>query len=367
MSSGPDPSNGPPPSPDIDGHSLAVLLWGGLYFSEFLRMWPLDWRILTGQRGCRWGAFVLFFPFQALAGVYVGCSIALLFPPPWQPPSPANVHYIQVGAGLLSRTFGFHILALRVSSVWNFWAMSWSLSAIILGLWAAVTLSLSRLQTQWFLEEMPTVLTTYALCLTTLILALFIAGLTRARIQGRYSSVCPLGRYAEHPVSYMIRKEKLHLVTIVWIAELVSSVSIYGKIDNGPFSAIQPSCFIAIVVCGSRVYQHAVGRGKSCPTRTFPYLCSKSLTWHKNKPRDAGPSMYDTEGPLRSQQLPALRVITEDRPQETIELTTFPSDIDSAVSPTSQTLIVARMKSSSESEPSLSPLSKKASLNKEQP
>jgi hypothetical protein len=46
---------------------------------------PMNWSIIRGQQGCRWGVFILYFPFRALAALSFAFAIMGVFPPQWQP------------------------------------------------------------------------------------------------------------------------------------------------------------------------------------------------------------------------------------------------------------------------------------------
>jgi hypothetical protein len=62
---------------------------------EVIQSLRIDWRLLMGRRACRWGAFVLYYPPRYLALLHYGCTMSLLFPPPWQPHHVSSVHLMR--------------------------------------------------------------------------------------------------------------------------------------------------------------------------------------------------------------------------------------------------------------------------------
>lgn len=61
--------------------SLTVTRW------EIIRAMPFNWSVVSGARGCRWGAYVLYFPLRALVALSFAFGIIGIFPPQWQPKS----------------------------------------------------------------------------------------------------------------------------------------------------------------------------------------------------------------------------------------------------------------------------------------
>ncbi|KAI0683995.1 hypothetical protein BC835DRAFT_674847 [Cytidiella melzeri] len=124
---------------------------------EVLQSLPFDWKIISGRRGCRWGAAIIYFPLRSLSMLYFACSILLLYPPPWQPKHASDVRYVIESAAMISRTCAYHILALHMSSVWNRWNISWPLCATIVALWVINAFGISRMQSPWFFERLLTI------------------------------------------------------------------------------------------------------------------------------------------------------------------------------------------------------------------
>ncbi|KAI0821312.1 hypothetical protein BC629DRAFT_445020 [Irpex lacteus] len=80
------------------------------------------------------------------------------------------------------------------------------------------------MQTSWFLSTMPGVISCTLIFLSTLLFALFIGGILRMRSQPHLVPQSRRTRYAKTPVWYMLWKEKLHLIVLIWAAQIVTSV-----------------------------------------------------------------------------------------------------------------------------------------------
>ncbi len=46
---------------------------------ELVQSVSIDWKIITGNRGCRWGAFLVYFPFRILVVAFYVCAILGLY------------------------------------------------------------------------------------------------------------------------------------------------------------------------------------------------------------------------------------------------------------------------------------------------
>ncbi|KAI0090805.1 hypothetical protein BDY19DRAFT_937595 [Irpex rosettiformis] len=281
--------------------------------------------------------------------------MALLFPAPWRPKDEVDVLYARESTAIISRTCAYHIVLLHTASLWDLWLVSWLLSAVIIGLWIINAFGISRMKSSWFLDTIPHVLSPTLLCLATLLLTLFVSGLVRLRSKGHLAPICRLARYAKTSVWYMMWKEKLHLILMIWVAQTVASAAVWARLNPVTWSIIELVCFTVIIICGGRMYQHCIRRGNRCPTLSFPCLISSAVRAgiYRRHRSDFGADTLITDTSHTSHahiveqpqtQPPVLRVVTQDlrRQREAIEMTTLKSDDDSA-SPTSasQKMMVA--------------------------
>lgn len=276
-------------SSSLDGTTICVLLWSGVYLWEIIRALPFNWMVISGQKGCRWGILALYLPFRTLAAVSFAFAIIGVFPPQWQPRSVHTLHFVGESVNMVARIMVYHMLMIQVAALWKTWSISYPLVAGMLAVWAVTIFCISRIRTEWGATMMLKVFTICCLCISTAIFALFVAGLIRARAQGRFN---PLTRKCSQmsPLA-MFWAERVQFVVPLWVAQVVDSSTKLAADRITGASAVGITCYIVIVVCGGRAFQHMVNHSTTCPMTRVPCLLSSVV--HSTRSRSKSGTFTD--------------------------------------------------------------------------
>ena len=60
-----------------------------------IRALSFNWSVATGHKGCRWGAYVLYFPLRIATAVSFALAIVGVFPPQWLPSSVSRAPFLR--------------------------------------------------------------------------------------------------------------------------------------------------------------------------------------------------------------------------------------------------------------------------------
>ncbi|GJE98196.1 hypothetical protein PsYK624_144190 [Phanerochaete sordida] len=271
-------------SSSLDGTTICVLLWSGLYLWEIVRALPFNWMVISGKKGCRWGIFVLYLPFRTLAALSFVFAIIGVFPPQWQPRSVLTLHYVGESVNMVARLMVYHMLTIQVAALWKTWAVSYPLVAGMLAVWAVSIFCISRIRTEWGSTVMLKLFTICLLCLSTAIFALFVAGLIRARVQSRFNMN---RRYSQMSPLAMLWSERVQFIVPLWVAQVIDSATKLAADRITGVSAIGITCYIVIIVSGGRAFQHMVNNSNVCPMTRVPCLISSVVRSTKSRSKSA--------------------------------------------------------------------------------
>ncbi|KAJ3533437.1 hypothetical protein NM688_g7282 [Phlebia brevispora] len=241
---------------------------------------PRDWNIITGKRGCLWGALIFYFPFRILAAISFTTGILGAYP--LSAKQSEAVGYIEQCTNLIARVIVFHILTVRISQIWKQRIVSCALFVSVLSLEVLSLYGVSRIRGVWYGTVMPSALAIFFLCLINIYLLITLIGLARARSLGNFSPPGNPNRYAGKPLWRIVYEEKLYFLVVIWVAQNVSSLTwLCGPKTSDAMTVVGMTNFLTIIVCGSRMFQAMTNKGSECPMEHAPSVVATVLRYQR--------------------------------------------------------------------------------------
>ncbi|KAH9949311.1 hypothetical protein B0H21DRAFT_820302 [Amylocystis lapponica] len=224
---------------------------------------PLDWSIISGKRGCKWGYLFLYAPCQYLTLMAV---LAALFNlnTHWFYDNSTVVNIFQITTAI-SMGLSLTIMTERVSSIWKNYYISSTLGVLHSIMWAVVVKSLSRFPEIW--RDYDTFVAMYCTVavISTLSLTLGVLGLVvKRKLDDTYEpGVLGLLRH--------LRRNGTFFLFAVWAAELLSGVMGIVLQDACPPLEFVTGFtgYIVVMMCASHTYRDMIRHSRRCPVTHF--------------------------------------------------------------------------------------------------